>query len=299
MELKQKNTRFRAYQLGNEGSSFSYFDGTYFTLIEARLNETNTPSLVQEIEKCNVKNNIDTLHITSWDEDHCKKGELEIILRVLKPKRIEYPGYLPHTDNGTECFKMIKAYTGNIVAITQNYVSHLTSAQSWGYSNILYNNQKDYPESNNNSSIKLFRAGCFSVLSLGDVESKEIANFLIKHTSILNEVDVMILAHHGADNGFTTDEFIKKVNPSVAVCSSNYDNQYDHNPRQEIKDILYNNEVKLYTTKTGDVVIRSNGDHTISYEAINLISNSTKVSSESGTLSTKRHNHFIEQILDF
>lgn len=47
----------------------------------------------------------------------------------------------------------------------------------------------------------------------------------------------MILAHHGADNGFTTKKFIEELNPSVAICSSNYDNEYDH-PREEIRKIV-------------------------------------------------------------
>ena len=35
--VKKIYTRFRAYQLGNAGSSFSYYADGHFTLIEARL----------------------------------------------------------------------------------------------------------------------------------------------------------------------------------------------------------------------------------------------------------------------
>ena len=109
MELKQKITRFRAYQLGNAGSSFSYFDGTTFTLIEGRLTESSQPNVQFELEQAG-KTKIDTLHITSWDNDHCNPNELKDILNNLQPNKIQYPGYEPHTDSGKTCMSYIKQY---------------------------------------------------------------------------------------------------------------------------------------------------------------------------------------------
>lgn len=59
-------TRFRAYQLGTAGSSFSYFAGNHFTLIEAQIAEKSLPHLQAELKACGKKT-IDTLHVTSWD----------------------------------------------------------------------------------------------------------------------------------------------------------------------------------------------------------------------------------------
>jgi competence protein ComEC len=42
----------------------------------------------------------------------------------------------------------------------------------------------------------------------------------------------MILAHHGADNGFTTKSFLAHIDPALAICSSDYDN-----PREEIREL--------------------------------------------------------------
>ena len=63
MELKEIETRFHAYQLGSAGSSFSYFNGKKFTLIEARLTDLNRVTLKDELNICGVKG-VDTLHIT-------------------------------------------------------------------------------------------------------------------------------------------------------------------------------------------------------------------------------------------
>ena len=76
-------TRFRAYQLGEKGASFSISVDQYFILIEARYNSVNKPHVIYEMELSGVAH-IDVLHITSWDEDHCKSTELEDIIKELK-----------------------------------------------------------------------------------------------------------------------------------------------------------------------------------------------------------------------
>jgi competence protein ComEC len=43
--LKGVKTRFRAYQLGSAGSSFSYFADGHFTLLEARLTDTSEANI--------------------------------------------------------------------------------------------------------------------------------------------------------------------------------------------------------------------------------------------------------------
>ena len=284
MTIKSKNTRFRAYQLGNAGSSFSYFNGTAFTLIEARLTPLNKISIKQEIDLCNASG-VNVLHITSWDQDHCTPSQLQEILDTYTPSKVEYPGYPPHTDSGRDSLKIIQTYKSGdkekrkTVQITPDYISSLNKAENYGYRDILHHPKFiDAESSNNNSTVKHFRTGSFNVLSLGDVESSNIASGLRRQRSVYQEVDVMILAHHGADNGFTTSSFIKKVRPSVAIASADYANQFEH-PKQKIKDLLHKNKVDLFTTKTGDVVIFSTGNHTGHYKVVNLKAGSSEVSS--------------------
>lgn len=285
MTVKSKMTRFRAYRLCSAGSSFSYFNGTDFTLIEARYNETNKDSINQEMDFCNVAQ-VDNLHITSWDRDHCSPSQLEEILRELKPRKVEYPGYAPHSDAGKESLKIIRAYEAQgkgskkIISVTPEYIGSLDKAKNYGYRDTLHHPKFiDDESSNNNSTVKHFRSGSFNVLSLGDVECNNIASGLRRQRTISQEADIMILAHHGASNGFTTSSFIKAVRPTVAIASADYANQFKH-PKQEIRDLLHKNDVKLFTTKNGDVVVFSTGSHTGNYRVVNLKAGSTKVSSE-------------------
>ena len=277
--MRMIKTRFRAYQLGDKGSSFSYSVDDNLTLIEARLNATNRGSICDEMEIIGAKN-IDTLHITSWDHDHCSDSELPVILQDLKPDKIQYPGYEPDTNCGEACKRMIEDYCTKQkkvgVRYTPDYVNGLSVGKERGYTTIIYNPIDGDGNHNDNSIAALFRAGRFTVLSLGDCESEHIAKRIQMCSMAANETDVLILAHHGADNGFTTDEFIKAINPRIAICSSNYDNQYEH-PREEVRQILYQNKVRLFTTKTGDVIVECNEDNKVHVK--NLISNNAKQSS--------------------
>jgi competence protein ComEC len=294
--MRSIHTRFRAYHLGTSGSSFSYLAGGHFTMIEGRLTEESRPQVEREMENCGV-DSADVLHITSWDSDHCNKYELPDLLNLIQPRRIECPGYNPYNDSGhgEDCLEMIAEYrsmrrnTGvvpEVEHITPVYIEGLDKASTLGFRNTFFNPFHIVENANDNSTVKLFRKGSFNVLSLGDVESPLIGARLRRSSILCNETDVMILAHHGADNGFTTKKFLTHIDATVAVCSSNYDNMYDH-PRDEIKELLHEQGIQLKTTKTGDVIVRSIGNHTGVYEVINLKAKSTEVSSV-GTFVSKK-----------
>jgi len=294
--VKSIRTRFRAYHLGYSGSSFSYFAGGHFTMIEGRLTEDSRRQVEIEIERCGV-DVADVLHITSWDSDHCNKYELPDLLNLIQPRRIECPGYDPIKDygHGEDCLEMIAEYrsrrrnTGfvpEVEHITPAYIEGLEHASAKAFKNTFYNPYHIVENANDNSTVKHFRRGSFNVLSLGDVESPLIGARLRRSRILCSETDIMILAHHGADNGFTTKKFLNHIDPTVAICSSNYDNQYDH-PREEITELLHEEGIWLKTTKTGDVIVRSTGDHTGEYEVINLIAKSTEESSRRSFVAKK------------
>jgi competence protein ComEC len=291
LALRAVSTRFRAYQLGEAGASYSYSYGDHLTLVEARRTEAMShKSLLDEFGALN-RNNIDCLHITSWDYDHCKPADLKWIIDNLHPKVIEYPGYAPHTESAKEALAIIKNYKKlkdaapaggrpvKIVPVDPPYIASLQKGENLGYKDLLYHPKKIYEgNSNNNSTVKLFRGGAFNVASLGDIEDEKIGALLKSCKIFCREVDVLILPHHGAPSKVATKNFFEAVRPSVAICTSNFDNQYDH-PCQEIRDILWELRIPLFTTKTGDVLIESIGSHTTKYRLTNLMSDSSKVSS--------------------
>ena len=270
-------TRFRAFQLDSKGSLFSYYKPNQYYLIEARLPKGGLSVLKKELEFYG-KSKVDVLHITSWDADHCKYDDLLQILNHLRPNIIEIPSYLPDSDIGMLCRKTVigyddihQQYTPNVRVMSRDYISKLENAKVRGSNNIVFHSTYDNQNKNDMSLIKLFRSDGFNVLSLGDCESQEIANYLLCVGIITSEVDVLILPHHGADNGFLTGEFLDKVSPSIAVCSSNTGNQYEH-PKANIRALLSARGIPLMTTKRGDVIIVHEKNSTNS-RALNLINN--------------------------
>lgn len=266
-------TRFRAYQLGENGASFSISVDQYFVLIEARYNSVNKSHIIYEMGLSGVAH-INVLHITSWDEDHCKSTELEDIIKELKPSIIECPGYDPHTITGIRSLSIILNSGCKVVRITPSVVQSQFFTRLVGR-DLFFGpiNIKKGTTSNNMSVIKLFRIGSFQVLSLGDCEDSDIAERLVEEEIITKEVDVLILAHHGADNGFTTTDFLKALNPRVAICACDWDNMYSH-PSDKVRSMLSNLGIKYYSTKAGDIIAQSVDKY--KFKVSNYITNNEK-----------------------
>lgn len=266
-------TRFRAYQLGEKGASFSISVDQYFILIEARYNSVSKPHVIYEMGLSGVAH-IDVLHITSWDEDHCKPTELEDIIRELGPSVIECPGYAPHTITGLMSLSLILKSGCKVVRVTPSIVKNQIFSRLVGR-DLFYGpiNIEEGSTSNNMSVIKLFRIGSFQVLSLGDCEDSDIADELVKNEVITKEVDILILTHHGADNGFTTTGFLKAVNPRVAICACDWDNMYSH-PSDKVRSMLSNLGIKYYSTKAGDIIVQSIDKY--NFKISNYITNNEK-----------------------
>ncbi len=270
-------TRFRAYQLGVCGASFSFSVNNHFTLIEARYNDVNKEHILWEMkERCGL-DRIDVLHITSWDKDHCQANELQNILTELRPRCIEYPCYEHNSDNYHEAIKLINNYKDGIKRkITPDVVKQDPKVPLRG-ANVLYNSLYQYiGSSNDRSVVQLFRMGSFTVLSLGDCEGSDIRDRLMKEKILTGEVDVLILAHHGADNDFTTKEFLEAIKPKVAICASDYGNQYGH-PSPKVVKLLSECNIDYYSTKTGDVIAQTY--HKYKYMVSNYIANNEELKS--------------------
>ncbi|SHO59929.1 hypothetical protein [Algoriphagus zhangzhouensis] len=284
-------TRFRAYQLDSAGSLFSYYKEGQFTLVEARLPKGGIEVLEEELAICGV-DQINVLHITSWDTDHMRFLELTQILNKFRPDLIEVPSYEPESEEGKRNKRVLEGYdeihskyVKNVRYCTQSWFKGLSVAAAKGTNHVVCPSEFEGDCKNDMSLIKLFRSGGFNVSSFGDCESREISDRLGRSSIFTSELDVMILAHHGANNGFTNEEFLKRTNPILAVCNSNYDNQYEH-PKQEIRDILFKLKIPVFTTKTGDIIIYQQIGSSRA-EVFNLISDNLKLSSK-GTFTPKR-----------
>lgn len=113
-----------------------------------------------------------------------------------------------------------------------------------------------YDNLNNYSPIIKIKYKNTSFLFTGDAE-KEVEGEILKADSNIS-ADVIKLGHHGSTSS-TSEAFLKKVNPSVAVISVGKDNSYGH-PHSETLSLIKKYDIKLYRTDTdGSIIITSDG----------------------------------------
>ena len=111
-------------------------------------------------------------------------------------------------------------------------------------------------EVNANSIVARLDYGSFSMLLPGDAEDQTEHRFLTKDVNL--EANVVKIAHHGSKYA-TSDDFLKRVKPQIAVVSCGAWNRYGH-PAQLVLDRLKAMGVKLYRTDLqGEITITTRG----------------------------------------
>ena len=116
-------------------------------------------------------------------------------------------------------------------------------------------------ETNANSIVARLDYGWFSMMLAGDAEEQTEHRLLTKELDL--KTRVLKIAHHGSKYT-TTGDFLKRVQPEVAIVSCGAWNRYGH-PAQAVLDRLRaaNANVKLYRTDLqGEITITTRGKDT-------------------------------------
>lgn len=106
---------------------------------------------------------------------------------------------------------------------------------------------------NNMSAICKVTYGEIDTIILGDAEVKEIKSVYSYGGDF--ESEILVMGHHGSRTSIH-DEFLKAVNPEVALISCGKDNSYGH-PHEETISYLETNGIDyLRTDEVGSIVYR-------------------------------------------
>jgi beta-lactamase superfamily II metal-dependent hydrolase len=118
-------------------------------------------------------------------------------------------------------------------------------------------------EPNANSVVLRLDYGSFSMLLVGDAEAQTEHRLVSKDLNLAARV--IKIGHHGSKYA-TSESFLNRVQPAVAVISCGEWNRYGH-PSQTVLDRLQAAKVKLYRTDVqGEITITTRGrenDHSI------------------------------------
>ncbi len=113
-----------------------------------------------------------------------------------------------------------------------------------------------YEDLNNYSPVIKVQYGNTSFLFTGDAQ-KDVEKEILDNNYDIS-ADVLKIGHHGSSTS-TSNDFLSKVNPSIAVISVGNDNIYNH-PNKDTLKLLSIHNIETYRTDTnGNVLVSSDG----------------------------------------
>ena len=196
---------------------------------------------------------IDYIFISHFDTDHV--GGILYLLQKMKVKNVVIGKQFEQNENYKEFIKIIKTKNIKTIVVEKGYKLQIENNL---YFDILWPDLENIVDENiinNNSLVCKLNYKKFSLLFTGDIERKaeEILVSKYKKTSILKST-ILKVGHHGS-NTSTTEEFLKLVNPKIALIGVGKNNKYGH-PSTEVINRLEENKTKIYRTdKDGEIVI--------------------------------------------
>lgn len=199
-------------------------------------------------------NKIDYLIISHADSDHI--GGLFAVIENIKVDKIligiqpqiseQYVDLLEISEEKN--IKLVELKTGDKLKLEKEI-----------YLDVLWPKENNFIESNalnNNSLVFKIRYKNFSILFTGDIEEvaeNEILNLYKDNLNLLNS-SILKVAHHGSKTS-TNLEFLKCVNPKIALIGVGNNNKFGH-PNEVILNKLEENKVQIYRTdKNGEINI--------------------------------------------
>jgi competence protein ComEC len=197
---------------------------------------------------------IDLIILTHPEHDHLA-GLIEVLKRY-KVENILWTGVLKDTAEYKEWQRLIREERAETVIAKAGQKIILSNSELNIFIDVLYpleDLEGQEPKNSNNTSIvaKLI-FGENSFLFTGDAYKSVEEELVDKKTDLAS--DVLKVGHHGSKTS-SSEEFIKKVSPEIAVISAGKDNLYQH-PHQETLDTLEKYGIKiLRTDKDGDIQI--------------------------------------------
>lgn len=166
--------------------------------------------------------------------------------------------YAPKIQSNTKTFEnMVDALKSKKLKI--NVIKRGTSTINLGNNTrvtIFSPTKNDYENLNNYSPVMKIEYGKTSFLFTGDAQNDIEKEILSNNDDI--SADILKIGHHGSSTS-TSENFLKKVNPSIGVISVGEGNVYNH-PNDDILERLKKNEITIYRTDTnGTIILSSDG----------------------------------------
>ncbi len=205
---------------------------------------------------------IDFIFISHFDQDHI--GGIFTILEEFKVQRIFISKQEENSENYQKFLKKVKEKNIPVSIVKKGDVINIENNLSF---DILWPRDEQIEENkiNNNAIVMKLRYKKFSMLFTGDIEEiaeKEIVS-IYENTDILKS-SILKIAHHGSKTS-TTEEFLKLVDPRIALIGVGKNNLFGH-PSDEVIKRLEEINVKVYRTDLNgeiEIIVNNKGNYLV------------------------------------
>jgi len=208
---------------------------------------------------------IDYLLVTHPDQDHY--GGCVDVLKRFEVKNIVYTGYNKSSSNYFPIFEeFVRRENAQYVEIQHQQIWDIASSTI----HFLYPDKKidthpvvqkmgSQDASNNTSIVFILEYGKNKILFTGDAEL-ETEEYLVETYGDALDVDVLKVGHHGSA-GSSSDRFLGKVKPELAMISSGRENRYGHPHPRTLKRLERVHAQMWRTDEVGDIILFVNNDN--------------------------------------
>lgn len=226
-------------------------DGNSNMMIDAG-NNADGKLLVKYLQSLNVKN-FKYVVGTHAHEDHI--GGMDDIINNFKIDNF----YMPEAISTSKTFEdVLDALDKNKVTFQTPKIGDKFTLENTNFEVLSVGN--DTSDLNDTSLVLKMSYNNTCVLFMGDASSNVEKNLLNKDI----DCQVLKVGHHGSRYS-SSDEFIKKVNPTYGIIMVGKDNKYGH-PTKKALDILNKYKVTIHRTdEEGTIVMHLKGND-ISFE---------------------------------
>ena len=215
-------------------------------------NNADGKLLVKYLQSLNV-NNFKYVVGTHAHEDHI--GGMDDIINNFKIDNF----YMPEAISTSKTFEdVLDALDKNKVTFQTPKIGDKFSLENTNFEVLSIGN--DTSDLNDTSLVLKMSYNNTCVLFMGDASSNVEKNLLDKDINC----QVLKVGHHGSRYS-SSDEFIKKVNPTYGIIMVGKDNKYGH-PTKKALDILNKYKVTIHRTDEEGTILMHLKDNDISFE---------------------------------
>lgn len=249
-QVSNHNLRFHFIDVGQGDSSLIITPKGKTILIDAG-DEAHAKKVVSYIREQGIEK-LDLVIATHPDADHI--GGMDKVIKNFDIDVFAMPDVSAKTNQYKQIQRELKAkkmkatrlYQGDEVQIDDDIDFEILSPVKG----------KKYDDTNEYSIVAKIVYKDTSFILMGDATMENEVDIINNVPDI--DIDVLKLGHHGSSTS-SSDYFITKTSPKIAIISCGKNNKYGH-PHQEVMRVLKKHGVTPYRTdEMGDIVITSDG----------------------------------------